>query len=118
MSSSTAHPCAIGTNTQPRTSNASSTEASTQPTSEPLADSQLPPQRHAGAIGLGPLYGQGAGLGDKLGGLQEEVKGKITKNPELVEHGREQRTGILKKKEQEQDDEEDPFSNPEDHSKA
>ncbi|KAG2059306.1 hypothetical protein BDR06DRAFT_949333 [Suillus hirtellus] len=118
MSSSTAHPSAIGTNTQPRTSNASSTEALTQPSSEPLTDSQLPPQRHAGAVGLGPLYGQGAGLGEKLGGLQEEVKGKITRNPELVEHGRERRTGILKKKEQEQDDEENPFTNPEDHSKA
>jgi hypothetical protein len=38
-----------------------STEAPTQPTSESLADEgQLPPQRHAGAVGLGPAYGQGA----------------------------------------------------------
>ncbi|KAG2129551.1 uncharacterized protein EDB93DRAFT_114613 [Suillus bovinus] len=112
MSSSTAHPSAVGTNTQPTTA---STEAPTQPTI--TDDSQIPPQRHAGATGLGPLYGQGAGLGDKLGGLQEEIKGTITKNPELVEHGRERRTGILKKKEQEQD-EEDPFAKSEDHSQA
>ncbi|KAG2346569.1 hypothetical protein BDR05DRAFT_959500 [Suillus weaverae] len=61
MSSSTAHPSAIGNNTQPRTSTVSSTEAPTQPTSESVtADSQLPPQRHAGATGLGPSYRQGA----------------------------------------------------------
>jgi hypothetical protein len=34
--------------------------------------------------------------------MQEEIRGKIMKNPELVEHGRERRTGILKKKEQQQ----------------
>lgn len=115
MSSSTPHPSAVGTNTQPRMS----TEAPTQPMSESLADEgQLPPQRHAGAVGLGPAYGQGAGLGEKLGGMQEEIRGKIMKNPELVEHGRERRTGILKKKEQQQNDEEDPFAKPEDHGKA
>ncbi|KAG2035385.1 hypothetical protein BDR03DRAFT_1001061 [Suillus americanus] len=110
MSSSTAHPSAVGTNTQPGTSTVPSTEA---PTSESSTkDSQLPLQRHAGAVGLGPAYKQGAGFGEKLGGLQEEIKGKITKNPELVEHGRDRRTGILKKKEQEQQDEDDPFAKP------
>ncbi|KAG1813530.1 uncharacterized protein BJ212DRAFT_1300938 [Suillus subaureus] len=115
MSSSTAHPSAVGTNTQPETSIVPSTETPTQPTSESLTDDQLPPQRHAGAAGLGPAYKQGAGLGEKLSGLQEEIKGKITKNPELVEHGRERRTGILKQKEQEQDDD-NPFPKPEEHS--
>ncbi|KAG0697471.1 hypothetical protein DFH29DRAFT_946396 [Suillus ampliporus] len=114
MSSSTAHPSAVGTNTQPkRRSTVSSTaKAPTQSASEPSStnDSQLPPQRHAGAVGLGPAYNQGVGLGDKISGLQEEIKGKITKNPELVEHGREKRSGALKKKEQkEQDVKENPF---------
>jgi hypothetical protein len=99
------------------TSTLSSTEAPTQTPSETTDNSELPPQRHAGATGLGPLYGQGAGLGEKLGGLQEEIKGKITKNPELVQHGRERRMGILKEKEQEQDDE-DPFKKPEEHSQT
>ncbi|KAG1724349.1 hypothetical protein EDB19DRAFT_314643 [Suillus lakei] len=114
MSTSAAHSSAVGTKTQPRTSTVPSTEAPTQPASESFTDdSQLPPQRHAGAVGLGPSYGQGVGFGEKLGGLQEEIKGKIMKKPELVEHGRERRTGILKKKEQEQlDDEEDPFAKP------
>ncbi|KAG2126937.1 hypothetical protein DEU56DRAFT_534996 [Suillus clintonianus] len=114
MASSIAHPSAVGTNTQPKRSTVSSTETPTQAAPEASTDdSQLPPQRHAGALGLGPAYGQGAGLGEKLGGLQEEIKGKIMKKPELVEHGRERRTGILKKKEQEQNDEEDPFAKPE-----
>ncbi|KAG1838132.1 hypothetical protein DFJ58DRAFT_709351 [Suillus subalutaceus] len=113
MSSSDAHPSAVGTNTQPGTSTVPSTDAPTQATSESSTkDSQVPPQRHAGAVGLGPAYKQGADFGDKLGGLQEEIKGKIMRNPELVEHGRERRTGVLKKKEQEQQDEEDPFAKP------
>jgi hypothetical protein len=38
-------------------------------------------------------------VSDKIGGLKQEIKGKIKHDPELVEHGREQRTGQLKRKE-------------------
>ncbi|KAG2143152.1 hypothetical protein BD769DRAFT_1421698 [Suillus cothurnatus] len=111
MSSSTAHPSAVGTNTQPRTSTLSSTEAPTQTPSEVTDNNELPPQRHAGATGLGPLYGQGA-----------EIKGKITKNPELVQHGRERRTGDFEGERArtgtESSDDEDPFKKPEEHSQT
>lgn len=41
------------------------------------------------------------GLGDKLEGMAEEIKGKILRKPEVVEHGRERRTGELARKERE-----------------
>lgn len=50
---------------------------------------------HAGKIGLGPNYNQGSGLSDKIAGKVDEVKGKLTHNPELQKHGYEQRTGLL-----------------------
>lgn len=40
------------------------------------------------------------GVGEKLGGLTEEVKGKVLKKPEVVQHGHDRRTGELKKKEE------------------
>ncbi|KAH7890438.1 hypothetical protein F5I97DRAFT_1782375, partial [Phlebopus sp. FC_14] len=92
MSSSDVHPSAVGTNTRPECTQAS--EGSTP-------ESIYPPQRHAGAVGLGPEYGKGTGFGETLAGLQEQIKGKILRKPELVEHGRERRTGELKKKERE-----------------
>ncbi|KAJ4478613.1 hypothetical protein C8J55DRAFT_399473, partial [Lentinula edodes] len=62
-----------------------------------------PEQHHAGAVGYGPNYRQGPSLTDKLSGLKEELKGKVTKNPGLVEHGKEMKTGELKRREQEDD---------------
>jgi len=41
------------------------------------------------------------GLGDQLGGIVEEIKGKIFGKPEVTEHGRERRTGELMRKERE-----------------
>jgi hypothetical protein len=78
-----------------------------------------PPQLHAGAVGYGPNYKRGPvcfrvatdeskerktdqrvqGIGDKFDGLKEEIKGKVTHKPELVQHGREMRTGALQEKE-------------------
>ncbi|KAJ3859259.1 hypothetical protein EV359DRAFT_68311 [Lentinula novae-zelandiae] len=89
------------------------------------SSSSYPEQHHAGAVGYGPNYRQGASLGDKLTGLKEELKGKVTKNPGLVEHGREMKSGELKKKEEEEDmnnldpfgtadDDEDSSTNPND----
>ncbi|KAA1472627.1 hypothetical protein DENSPDRAFT_838955 [Dentipellis sp. KUC8613] len=77
-------------------------------------NSAYPPQRHAGKVGYGPHYGEsGAGVGDKITGLKEQALGKVKKNPELVEHGRELRSGQLKRKEQaEQDAANNPFAEP------
>ncbi|KAI8970914.1 hypothetical protein BD414DRAFT_501589 [Trametes punicea] len=70
---------------------------------------EYPEQRHAGAVGYGPEYGKGASTGDKLMGLKDEMKGKVLRKPDLVEHGREMRTGELKKKQQEEQNF-DPFN--------
>lgn len=43
------------------------------------------------------------GLGEKIAGYEEELKGKLTHNPKLVEQGRERVTGELKRKELEDD---------------
>jgi hypothetical protein len=40
-------------------------------------------------------------VAEKMAGLKDEVKGKITGRSDLVEHGRQQKTGQLKKKEME-----------------
>ncbi|KAI6121129.1 hypothetical protein F5141DRAFT_998221 [Pisolithus sp. B1] len=124
MSSTGVDPSAIGSNTEPERT------TSDQSSSDELQDKGFPPQRHAGAIGLGPEYAMGASTSEKLQGLKEEMKGKITGKLELVEHGRELRTGELKRKEKEQvriplncefqirsnnsiqADTEDPFSTP------
>jgi hypothetical protein len=37
-------------------------------------------------------------ISEKIDGLKEELKGKIKHDPELVEHGRDKRTGELKRK--------------------
>ncbi|KAI6157130.1 hypothetical protein BKA82DRAFT_994451 [Pisolithus tinctorius] len=106
MSSAGVEPSAIGHNTQP------GQPTSDRSSSDELRDKGFPPQRHAGAVGLGPEYAITTGFSDKLQGLKEEVKGKILGKPELTEHGRERRTGELKRKEREQADTQDPFANP------
>ncbi|KAG9311454.1 hypothetical protein JVU11DRAFT_8569 [Chiua virens] len=98
MSTDSVHPSSVGANTKPETK---SVDYANDPT--------LPPQRHAGAVGLGPNYPLGPGLGDKIEGIAEEIKGKILGRPELVEHGREHRTGELLRKERERDNATDPF---------
>jgi hypothetical protein len=64
----------------------------------PPPGEEYPPQKHAGAVGYGPEYGEGAGLGDKFDGFKEQLKGKMTGNQDLVQHGKELQTGELKKK--------------------
>lgn len=78
---------------------------------------EYPEQKHTGAVGYGPEYEKGAvgpgslvqrlhqdlitfvqAFDSKLSGLKEQIKGKVTRNPDLVEHGRQQRTGELKKR--------------------
>ncbi|KAJ3776191.1 hypothetical protein FB446DRAFT_722223 [Lentinula raphanica] len=97
--------------------NVSTTSNASDPQSQsaPSAQEDYPEQRHAGAVGYGPNYRQGATLNDKISGLKEELKGKVTKNPDLVEHGKEKKTGELKKKELEEDmNNMDPFQTAED----
>ncbi|GBE84399.1 predicted protein [Sparassis crispa] len=87
------------------------TQASPAPASNapPAPDNGYPEQRHAGAVGYGPEYGKGAGPGDKFQGLFEEAKGKVLRKPDVAQHGRDLRTGMLKQREKEQDNAEDPF---------
>ncbi|KIM54901.1 hypothetical protein SCLCIDRAFT_1221511 [Scleroderma citrinum Foug A] len=68
----------------------------------------FPPQRHAGAVGIGPEYVSKTGFMEKVVGLKEEIKGKILRKPELVQHGHDRRTGRLAKKAREQADAQDP----------
>ncbi|KAI0916161.1 hypothetical protein AcW1_009990 [Taiwanofungus camphoratus] len=74
-----------------------------------MQSGDYPEQKHAGAAGLGPEFGKGVSTGDKLDGLWEEAKGKMLRKPDAVEYGREKRTGELKRREQAQDDMNDPF---------
>ncbi|KAI0782732.1 hypothetical protein C8Q75DRAFT_786618 [Abortiporus biennis] len=81
---------------------------STQPV-PPQENSEYPEQRHAGAVGLGPEYGKGASGSDKITGWKEEIEGKVLRNPAKLQHGKDLRTGELKKREQAEEDE-NPFA--------
>ncbi|KAG8686267.1 hypothetical protein FRC09_014249 [Ceratobasidium sp. 395] len=76
-----------------------------------------PPQKHAGAVGYGPHYaevhGKETGFGAKLTGYKEQIKGKVTHNPELAQQGHDRVTGDLKAKQQAEEDAKSPFGNKE-----
>ncbi|KAJ4474342.1 hypothetical protein J3R30DRAFT_3707147 [Lentinula aciculospora] len=116
--SSTQSTASVTTCTRPSTASISNATShpSKHPNNSSTQDSQsYPEQHHAGAVGYGPNYRQGATLSDKITGLKEELKGKVTKNSELLERGRERKTGELKKKEHEQDmNNMDPFQTADD----
>ncbi|KAJ7040707.1 hypothetical protein C8F04DRAFT_1081831 [Mycena alexandri] len=115
------HPSAVGANTQPdatKTQPASNQQTNKESAEGDHLDSQYPEQKHAGAVGYGPNYHQTPGFLDKVTGLKEEVKGKVTHNPELAAQGHDRMTGELKKKELEADAAEDPFANPEEKQKG
>ncbi|KAI9566127.1 hypothetical protein HD554DRAFT_2119585 [Boletus coccyginus] len=103
MSTDPVHPSAVGTNTKSH----HGTESH-----DYTDDPSIPPQRHAGAVGIGPNYTLGPGFGDQVGGIVEEIKGKIVGKPEVAEHGRERRTGELMRKERERYNAVDPFKVP------
>lgn len=63
----------------------------------PTDPQSYPEQKHAGAVGYGPNFRFGPTVGDKAGGLMEEMRGKIMHNQEHVHHGHDRRTGELKK---------------------
>ncbi|KAJ3912864.1 hypothetical protein F5877DRAFT_72040 [Lentinula edodes] len=106
---STTSPSNTGNTSPPSTRDSHpSTTPSTTTTTTPSTDStssssNYPAQHHAGAVGYGPNYRQGPSLTDKLSGLKEELKGKVTKNPQMVEHGKEMKTGEVKRREQQED---------------
>ncbi|KAF9044440.1 hypothetical protein BJ165DRAFT_1405256 [Panaeolus papilionaceus] len=68
------------------------------PNAEPSPNA-YPEQRHAGKVGYGPNYYVGASFGDIVTGLADEVKGKITHDPILIQHGHELISGEEKRKE-------------------
>ncbi|KAF8880522.1 hypothetical protein BD779DRAFT_1446184 [Infundibulicybe gibba] len=115
------HPSAVGSATQPTNGSSQQNLDGNEQSSELDAEG-YPPQKHAGKVGYGPQYHQGADLGDKMTGVKEEIKGKLTRNQGLAQQGKERRTGILKQKELEQSSSPDtgptkgtgPTSGPED----
>jgi hypothetical protein len=42
-------------------------------------------------------------MADKIAGIKEQIVGKMKEDPDLVQHGKGRRTGVLKDKEMEQD---------------
>ncbi|KAK1229125.1 hypothetical protein PQX77_007830 [Marasmius sp. AFHP31] len=112
-----AHPSAVGSTNQVSVNPDTQQGAAAHEggiDAEPSTDEAYPPQRHAGAVGYGPNYHQGPTFTDKLGGMKEEVKGKVFRKPEVAQHGKDRRTGELKRKEQEEDLNSDPFGTAED----
>ncbi|KAK7689362.1 hypothetical protein QCA50_007153 [Cerrena zonata] len=87
----------------------SQTEQDGAPATAP--DNGYPPQRHAGAVGLGPEYGKGTSASgtDRIQGLKEELVGKILHKPQKVQHGHDLRTGELKRREREENEPHNPF---------
>ncbi|KAF5342239.1 hypothetical protein D9611_001928 [Ephemerocybe angulata] len=84
------------------------------PSPTPADDKKLeqegyPPQKHTGRVGLGPNYNPNPTFGEKFEGLKEEVKGKIRRNPEEIEHGKEMVSGELKRRERDEDMKSSPF---------
>ncbi|KAF8905086.1 hypothetical protein CPB84DRAFT_1960637 [Gymnopilus junonius] len=57
----------------------SPSDSTSQSTGSPPLES-YPEQKHAGKVGYGPNYHSGATLEDKIEGLKDELKGKITHN--------------------------------------
>ncbi|KAF8901163.1 hypothetical protein CPB84DRAFT_1777889 [Gymnopilus junonius] len=77
-----------------------SPEENNSKTNEPdIAPYSYPPQRHAGKVGYGPNLPDDPNLIDRVVGLVDELKGKVTHNPDLVQHGHEIYTGEAKIKE-------------------
>ncbi|KJA19496.1 hypothetical protein HYPSUDRAFT_217604 [Hypholoma sublateritium FD-334 SS-4] len=107
------------TDTVPTTgSGAQNPPASSQPTAtdpddvanaDALDDPSLPEQHHAGRVGYGPNYRTGPTLEDKISGIKDELKGKLTRNPDLVAHGRDVASGEARRRALAGEDEPNPF---------
>jgi len=65
-----------------------------------------PEQKHAGEVGYGPNYAEMHGhvtVGERFEGLKKEVKGKIKRDPKLIQEGHDKMTGEAKRKQLEED---------------
>ncbi|KAK0216937.1 hypothetical protein IW262DRAFT_1394446 [Armillaria fumosa] len=107
------HPSAIGSCLRPDTTQQNDPNEAQRATVGSQEHDEYPEQKHAGKVGYGPQYHSGSTFTDKVSGLKEVVKGKVTGNKGLVQQGHERKTGELKRKEKQQDMEKDPFANPE-----
>ncbi|PBK71482.1 hypothetical protein ARMSODRAFT_955256 [Armillaria solidipes] len=112
------HPSAIGSNVHPDTTQHSDSNPSQRATVGNEEHDEYPEQKHTGKVGYGPQYHSGPTFTDKVSGLKEVAKGKITGNQGLVQQGHERKTGELKRKEKREDMEEDPFANQETEHKV
>ncbi|KAF4585073.1 hypothetical protein EYR40_001909 [Pleurotus pulmonarius] len=120
MSGADVHPSAIGNNVTPQTgppSSASELHSDTidnnndaHATGGGFGDEPYPEQIHSGAVGVGPNFTQESTLAEKWSGVKEEMKGKVTHNPGMVEEGRKRRTGELKREQMERDAKFDPYA--------
>lgn len=59
-----------------------------------LGPDGYPPQLHAGKVGYGPEYGKGAGFADKVGGMKEQLVGKMKHDEGMIQHGKERQAGM------------------------
>ncbi|KAG0151773.1 hypothetical protein CROQUDRAFT_129879 [Cronartium quercuum f. sp. fusiforme G11] len=96
----------------PRRVDASQNSVQLNPDEEEIEGDEYPTQHHAGKVGLGPQYHAGGGLADKVEGFKDQVIGKLKKDPEKIQHGKEQASGELAKKEREKDMQEVSLSLP------
>ncbi|KAF8969231.1 hypothetical protein BDZ97DRAFT_1915575 [Flammula alnicola] len=106
----------------PTSGSAIAADPTTQSTSPSRGDApragepDMPEQRHAGKVGYGPNYQSGPTLEDRVVGLKDEIKGKVTHNPDLVRLGHEKLTGEERRKKMIGADEPDPFASAKDDS--
>ncbi|GAA5829027.1 hypothetical protein JCM3766R1_003909 [Sporobolomyces carnicolor] len=85
------------------------------------AQTEYPPQMHAGKAGLGPHYNDGSGFADQVKAKGEILKGKLTHNPELVEQGHQRQSGQLAAQARQADinnDDDSPFARADDGDAA
>jgi predicted nucleotidyltransferase len=93
------------------------TQNRNMPVSRETGHHSLSLMHQSGAVGYGPNFKSGPvsdaslrskymrlkdslqGLGEKMDGIKEEIKGTITRNHDLVQHGKELKSGALKEKE-------------------
>ncbi|GAA5962423.1 hypothetical protein JCM3765_004289 [Sporobolomyces pararoseus] len=95
----------------------STTQAGEGAASGTSAQTEYPPQMHAGKAGLGPHYNDGSGFADQVKAKGEILKGKLTHNPELVEQGHLRESGALAAQARKADlnnDNDSPFARPDD----
>ncbi|KAG6890042.1 hypothetical protein C0995_012499 [Termitomyces sp. Mi166 len=87
----------------PSTADTGASNDSPSEFADPVTGVVYPPQRHAGKVGYGPQYHIGPTIAERIQGYEEELRGHLTHNHALVEHGRMMVSGELKRMEREHD---------------